>query len=293
MSTDIECVWDLKAELGEGPVWSAAEQALWFVDIKGKRVHRYDAQTGEGRSWDAPSNPGFLAPIAGGGWLAGLKTGLHKFHPASGAFTPFADVEPHHPDNRLNDGCVDRQGRLWFGSMHDPESHPSGSLYRMDAQGSLSAHDTDYVITNGPAFSPDGKTLYHTDTLKRVIYAFDLASDGTLERRRIFARIEQDGAYPDGPAVDADGCVWTGLFGGWGLYRYSPDGELMDTVRMPCANVTKPAFGGEDLQTLYVTTAWKGLSADQRADQPVAGGLFRLRVDTPGLSQTELHLTAT
>jgi sugar lactone lactonase YvrE len=172
--------------------------------------------------------------------------------------------------------------------MHDPECEPTGALHRLDRDG-LVAVDRDYVITNGPAISPDGRTLYHTDTLRRLIYAFDL--DGcTLSNRRIFATIEDGAGYPDGPAVDAEGCVWTGLFGGWGLRRYAPTGEQLAFIRFPCANVTKPAFGGPELKTLYATTAWKGLSAAERAGQPLAGGLFRFAVDTPGLPQNELRL---
>jgi sugar lactone lactonase YvrE len=284
----VACVWDVAAELGEGPVWSAREQALWFVDIKGKQILRFSAATGEVRSWVAPSNPGFLAPLAGGGWLAGLKTGLHRFDPDSSGFTLHAVVEPHEPENRLNDGHVDAEGRLWFGSMHDPETEPTGALHRLDRNG-LTAVDPGYVITNGPAVSPDGRTLYHTDTLRRVIYAFDL-DGGSLSNRRVFAAIEEGAGYPDGPAVDAEGCVWTGLFGGWGLRRYAPTGELLAFIRFPCANVTKPAFGGADLKTVYATTAWKGLSPAERAGQPLAGGLFRLAVNTPGLPQHEVRL---
>jgi xylono-1,5-lactonase len=279
------CIWEVQALLGEGALWDPVEKRVWFVDIKGRRIHRYDAATGEGRSWDAPSNPGFLAPLADGGWLAGLKTGLHRFDPETGGFALLTEVEPDRPGNRLNDGCVDRQGRLWFGSMDDGEGEPTGVLYRMEAE-RPSPQDRGYVITNGPAFSPDNRTIYHTDTLERVIYAFDLDAAGRLGERRVFARIDTPGAYPDGPAVDAEGCVWTGLFGGWGLNRYSPTGELIEHLAFPCANVTKPAFGGADLKTIYATTAWKGLSPADRAAQPLAGGLFTVTVDTPGLPQT-------
>jgi len=283
----LECVWDLGAELGEGPVWSARDGGVWFVDIKGCRIHRFDPG-GETRTWQAPSNPGFIFPLVDGGWIVGMKSGLHLFDPESGAFDRFAAVEPDAPENRLNDGCVDRNGQLWFGSMHDLETRPTGSLYRLEANGSSRVQDSGYVITNGPAFSPDGRTLYHTDTLERLIYAFDIGPDGALGDRRVFARVEA--GYPDGPAVDAEGCVWTGLFGGWGLDRYAPDGSLIEHVPFPVANVTKPAFAGEDLRTVYVTTAWKGLSDAEKALQPLAGGLFRFLADTPGLAQAELTL---
>jgi len=197
-------------------------------------------------------------------------------------------VEPHKPGNRLNDACVDAEGHLWFGSMDDGEEVASGCLYRLTHDGSR-AMDDGYVITNGPAFSPDGRTLYHTDTLERVIYAFDRDADGTISSKRIFALIEDGAGYPDGPTVDSEGCLWTGLFGGWSARRYSPTGEFLMEVRFPCANVTKIAFAGKDLRTVYATTAWKGLDAKARAEQPLAGGLFRFVVDVPGLPQHEVR----
>jgi D-xylonolactonase len=281
-ATAPECVLRCACELGEGPVWR--DGAVWFVDIKGLRIHRYEPGTGAAFSWQAPAQPGFIAPAAAGGWIAGLKTGLHRFDPASGRFELMAAVEDAGLDNRLNDGFVDGRGRLWFGSMHDGETNLTGALYRLDANG-LRRMDDGYCITNGPAVSPDGRTLYHTDTLKRVLYAFDLAADGGLSNKRMFAQIEDGAGYPDGPAVDAEGCVWTGLFAGWGARRYSPKGAQVGFVRLPVANVTKIAFAGDDLKTVYATTAWKGLSAAEREKQPLAGGLFRFHVDTPGLAQ--------
>jgi xylono-1,5-lactonase len=285
---DPECVLAIGAELGEGPVWRSAENAVWFVDIKGQRIHRYDAASGETHNWAAPSQPGFIAPVEGGGWIAGLKTGLHRFDPTGGQFTLIREVEESGLDNRLNDGFVDASGRLWFGSMHDPEVKTTGALYCLD-RGVLRRCDDGYCVTNGPAMSPDGRTLYHCDTLVRTIFAFDAASDGALSRKRVFAAIEPGAGYPDGITVDADGCVWCGLFGGWGVRRYSPAGEVVSFVRFPCANVTKIAFGGPDLRTAYATTAWKGLTGEVRSGQPLAGGLFRFGVDTPGLPQHEVR----
>ena len=288
MSPQPQCVWTLGAELGEGPLWSAREGALWFVDIKQSRVHRFVPHSGDGRSWEAPAPPGFIVRHADGGFVVGLKTGLHSFDPHTGEFTRRHEVEPHKPGNRLNDGCVDAEGHLWFGSMDDGEEVASGSLYKLTHDGPR-AMDDGYVITNGPAFSPDGRTLYHTDTLERVIYAFDRSADGTISNKRVFALIEDGAGYPDGPAVDSEGCLWTGLFGGWSARRYSPTGEFLTEVRFPCANVTKIAFAGADLRTAYATTAWKGLDAQARAQQPLAGGLFRFMVDVPGLPQHEVR----
>ncbi|MBW3618570.1 MAG: SMP-30/gluconolactonase/LRE family protein [Proteobacteria bacterium] len=284
-----ECLWNLGAELGEGALWSARDRAVWFVDIKKRQVHRLDPATGEQRSWEAPEQVGFVLPTATGGWIAGLQSGLHRFQPDTGVFELLAVPEQHPPENRLNDGFVDGQGRLWFGTMHDSETARTGALYRLGPDGACRVQDGGYGIPNGPAASPDGRTLYHTDTFDRVIYAFDLNGNGDLTGKREFARMARAGARPDGPVVDAEGCVWTALFGGWGLERYSPAGELLEHVRLPCANVTKAAFGDDDLRTVYVTTAKLHLSAQQREEQPLSGGLFSFRVDTPGLSPSEIR----
>ncbi len=280
-----DVIWPLAAELGEGPLWW--QDQLWFTDIKQKQVHCCDGDGGTRRTWNAPSEVGFLAPLKNGHFLAGAKTGLHEFDPASGQFTFLRAVEPDRPGNRLNDGAVDARGRLWFGSMDDAEENATGRLYRLD-RGGLAIMDTDYVITNGPAFSPDGRVLYHTDTLKKVIYAFDTGEDGALHSRRVFAQIEDGAGWPDGPVVDAQGCLWTGLFGGWGVRRYSPQGALLQQIRFPVANVTKLAFGGADLKTVYATTARKGLDAAASAKQPLAGALFRFQSDVPGMPQSSI-----
>lgn len=276
------CIWPLACALGEGPLWW--QDAVWFTDIKQKKVHRFDPGSGKGRSWRAPSEVGFLAPLENGHFIAGAKTGLYDFDPVDGSFALIRTVEPSRPANRLNDGAVDRNGRLWFGSMDDEEKAPGGMLYRFH-QGCLTPMDSGYVITNGPAFSPDGGTLYHTDTLERRIYAFDLRMDGSLANKRVFVTIEEGAGYPDGPVVDSEGCLWTGLFGGWSARRYAPDGRLLECVAFPVANVTKLAFGGSGLTTVYATTARKGLDAAALAGQPEAGGLFCFEAKVPGQPQ--------
>jgi sugar lactone lactonase YvrE len=278
----ITCVWPLACELGEGPVWW--QDALWFTDIKRKTVHRFDPESGECASWAAPSEVGFLAPLENGHLIAGAKTGLYEFDPAAGIFSFIRTVEPGRPSNRLNDGAADPAGRLWFGSMDDAEIEPSGMLYRY-YRDSLAPMDSGYVITNGPAFSPDGRILYHTDTLEKRIYAFDLREDGSLANKRLFVTIEEGAGYPDGPIVDSEACLWTGLFGGWAARRYAPDGRLLEHVSFPVANVTKLAFGGRDLKTVYATTARKGLEANALAAQPLAGGLFRFQAKIAGQPQ--------
>ena len=277
-----QCVWSIETMLGEGPLWVRSEQALWFVDIKKNHVHRYDPATGAQKTWNAPESPGFIVPD-GDEFIVGLTSGLHLFDPNSGEFSLLYAVDADRPGNRLNDGARDSSGRLWFGTMDNAEVAPTGSLYRLDFDGPK-AVDTGICITNGPCFSPDGKILYHTDTLKKTIYAFDVAEDASLSNKRAWVTIEDGVGYPDGSVTDAEGCVWVGLFAGWSARRYAPEGKLLSTVRFPCANITKLAFAGPDLKTVYATTAWKGLDDTARAEQPLAGGLFRFESDVAGLA---------
>lgn len=274
-------VWSLGATLGEGPVWDARDAALWFVDIKQHRVHRFDPAGGETRSFDAPAQVGWVLPAADGGFLAGLQTGLHRFDPESGAFTLLTAVEPDRPGNRLNDATVAADGAVWFGSMDDGETDVTGQVHRFHAGTLTTSTIPPVVITNGPAVSPDGGTLYHVDTLGHTIHAVpvDGATTGTP---RLFATIDAADGYPDGVTIDAEGGVWVGLWGGWSARRYAPDGTLDRIVRFPVANITKVAFGGDDLRTGFATSASKGLSDEDRADQPEAGSLFAFDVDVPG-----------
>jgi sugar lactone lactonase YvrE len=288
-SFSVECVWSLQAELGEGPLWSAPDNALWFVDIKKDRIHRYEPSSGRKRNYETPPSPSFLVAEEGGTFVVGLKAGLYRFDPKTGDFALLLEVEPERPGNRLNDGALDPKGRLWFGTMDDGEKQTTGSLFRLAASGPV-ALDRGYVITNGPCFSPDGRILYHTDTRAGTIFAFDVADDGSVSNKRAFVTIETGAGHPDGSVTDAEGCLWTCLFSGWSARRYAPSGELLSTVRFPCSNITKLAFGGPDLRSAYVTTACHHLNADQRAAQPLAGGLFRFEVDVPGVAQGVLHV---
>ncbi|MCD2519028.1 SMP-30/gluconolactonase/LRE family protein [Massilia sp. G4R7] len=276
------CLWDVGAHLGEGALWHAATRSVWFVDIKGRRIHRCAADGGGRSSWAAPGQPGFVVPDAEGRMVCALEDGLYRFDPADGSFTPLRKVEDDLPGNRFNDGHVDAGGNLWFGSMDDAQAAPSGALYRLGREGVLARADDGYVITNGPAISPDGRTLYHTETPLRRVYAFALRGDGSLADKRVFLQLPE-GSRPDGMAVDSDGHLWIALFGAGRIERYTPAGRLVGSVQFPCTNITKLAFGGDDLRTAYVTTAWKGLSESQRREQPLAGGLFAFRVETPGL----------
>lgn len=270
------------ATLGEGPVWDAARSCLWFVDIKGHKLHRFDPASRALDTVAAPEEPGWVLPLRDGALLVGAKAGVHRC--ANGAFTLLHAVEPDMPGNRLNDAAVHPDGSVWLGTMDNTEEAPSGGYYRLHG-GALTALSPDpMVITNGPAFSPDGGTVYLVDTLERAILAAPVGADGHPGEARLFARIPEGMGYPDGPVVDSEDHVWVGLFGGWGVARFAPDGTLIERVEFPVANVTKIAFGGADLRTVYATTARKGLSEADLAAQPNAGDLFTFTVDVPGLS---------
>lgn len=284
MDTEPKSVWALGAELGEGPVWVERDRALWFVDIKKQQIHRYDPADGGKRSWDAPEQVGFIVPADTGGFVAGLQSGLHHFDEASGQFELIALVEPDLPTNRLNDGVVDPQGRLWFGTMDNGEKAKSGAFYCF-ARGKVIRTAVDNIaITNGPCVSPDGRLLYLVDTLKGTIDSAEILGDGLLGERRPFARIDPKDGHPDGPTIDSEGCVWISLYAGWEARRYSPAGQLIEQVRFPVANITKIAFGGDDLRDAFATTARQMLSPDVIAKQPLIGDLFQFRVDIPGVA---------
>jgi sugar lactone lactonase YvrE len=283
-SSSPQVEWNLAAELGEGPVWVGRDRALWFVDIKKHAIHRFDPANDERRSWTAPEQVGFLFPAERGGFVAGLQSGLHHFDDPSGEFTLIVDVDPELPGNRLNDGVVDAEGRLWFGTMDNGERNKSGAFYCF-AEGRLTRTNIDGIaITNGPAVSPDGRLLYVVDTLRGTIEVADIRGSGVLANRRPFVRIDPADGHPDGPTIDSEGCVWISLYAGWEARRYSPGGELIGCVRFPVANITKLAFGGDDLRTAYATTARQMLSADAIAAQPQIGDLFSFRVEVPGIA---------
>lgn len=276
-------VWELQAELGEGPVWVERDCALWFVDIKEKKIHRFDPASGAKRSWDSPEPCGFLFPAEGGGFVAGLQSGLYHFDEASGAFALIARVEVDKPNNRLNDGVVDPAGRLWFGTMDDREKDKSGAFYCFERGKVTPTGIGGITITNGPAVSPDGKLLYLVNTLRGTIEVADIAGGGTLGSPRPFARIDPKDGHPDGPTVDSDGCLWIALYGGWEARRYSPAGDLLERVRFPAANVTKLALGGPGLRTAFATTARQLLSPDEIAKQPLIGSLFAFPAEVAGV----------
>ena len=272
------------AELGEGPVWIG--DALWFVDIKGRRIHRHLPATGALDRWTAPEFVGWVLPSIAGDLIAGLQSGPHRFSPTTGAFARIAEVDAHLPANRLNDAATDPAGRLYFGTMDNDETAASGRVFLLD-RGVVTATCVDpVVVTNGPAIPPAGDRLYHVDTLARRIVVHPVASDGSLRKGEAFLAFSGDEGHPDGATCDAEGGLWIGFYGGWAARRYAPDGALTDEVRFPVANVTKVALGGPDGRTAYATSARQGLSAEALAGQPLAGDVFSFPVAIPAAPVT-------
>jgi sugar lactone lactonase YvrE len=276
------------ATLGEGPVW--VDGSVWFVDIKEKRVHRFEPASGIHERWAMPDQVGWVLPADKRRMIVGLRDGLYELDPATGVVMVLHRAEPDRTGNRLNDAATDRKGRLWFGTMDDNETENSGRLYRIEKSKCVDSKLAPVAITNGPAFNAAGTVLYHTDTLGRIIWRVPVHDNGKLGTPVPFVEIEDGAGYPDGTVVDSEDCLWTGLFGGWGVRRYDPRGRLIGTVRFPTANVTKICFGGPGLKTAYATTARKGLDAAALATQPSAGDLFAFDPGVSGLAVTPARL---
>ena len=281
----VDCVADVKAVLGEGPVWVGGEQALYWVDIKGRRLFRrtFDGALSE---WETPLRVCSLAPRAAGGFVAGTEHGFAWLDPDRSHYEPFADPEPDRPTNRFNDGKLDRAGRFWAGSMDDTEKSTAGALYRLDPGCDPVRIDDDYRVTNGPAFSPDARTMYHSDSARQLIYAFDLDEAGAASNKRLFAQFEEGEGYPDGMTVDSEGCLWVAFWDGWCLRRFAPSGERLAELELPVQRPTSCAFGGAGLDLLFVTSARIGLDEAALDSQSQAGSLFVLKPGTSGVADT-------
>ena len=293
LSAQVREVLHSECTLGEGALWDAERKLVWFVDIKQHLVWRYDPATGSHATATAPDQIGWVLPADNGLLLCGLKEGLWTFDPEAETFTRLCEVPGELASNRNNDACTDTRGRVWFGTMDDGEKDDTGRFYVFD-RGQVTPAGPDKVsITNGPAVSPDGQRIVFTSTLGKTIHIADLHDDGSLGPARLFVDTAEHfpDAYPDGPVFDAEGFLWTGLYFGDHIARFAPDGRLDLTVPMPTSNITKLCFGGEDLKTIYVTTARGGLSDEKLAAQPLAGSLLALESPVAGFVGTKVKLS--
>jgi len=290
VNQEIRAALETPMQLGESPVWHAAEQTLYWVDIHGKAVHSLRPGSGARRSWPMPSEPGCIAYCAGGGLLVALRSGLAFLDTASGSLTPVTDAPYDTAKLRFNDGRCDAAGRLWVGTIYQPRDHPGATLYSAE-RGVLHDHRQPTTVSNGLAFSPDHRTLYRSDTASHTVFAhpFDLAS-GQLGAQRVLREFSADksngyGGRPDGAAVDSEGAYWCAMFEGGRLLRLAPDGEILRELQLPARCPTMLAFGGPDLRTLYITTARANRPEAELAQYPLSGCLLTVDIDVAGLPE--------
>lgn len=283
MATPFELVADLRTRLGEGPVWEAALGTLRLTDIPARRLIRFDPESGRVETVETSEEVGCFAPMRDGGTVAAMRSGIFDLTTQR----RLAANPETYSGSRFNDGTIDPRGRFLAGTV-DPERQGRAALYRLDRHGLTRLVDGLHT-SNGLAFSPDGRTLYHADTPRFVVRAYDYDADtGTMSNGREFIRLtptDTDQGRPDGAAVDAEGCYWTALYQGARVHRYSPKGELLSVHPVPAQSPTMPCFGGPDMRTLYLTSARDGCTPEQLARYPQSGGLFALRTDVPGLTK--------
>jgi L-arabinonolactonase len=273
-------------KLGEVPVWDSEDQALWWVDIEGRRLHRYHPDTGTTEHWSFDQRIGSFALRKRGGLVCAFERGFAFFDPPTGRIEWVAQPDTD-PGNRFNDGKCDRNGRFWAGTMDDGLTRRSGSLYRLDADLSVHVMETGICISNALAWSPDDTRFYFCDTPERHLRVYDYdAPSGAISNRRLFADLGGDPGNPDGGTVDCEGYVWSAQWDGWRLVRYAPDGTVDRVIMLPVQKPTSVMFGGGDLRTLFVTSAIWDLEAEALAHQPFAGSLLALEPGVAGLAET-------
>ncbi|HVO87796.1 MAG TPA: SMP-30/gluconolactonase/LRE family protein [Casimicrobiaceae bacterium] len=271
--------------LGESPLWHEQQRALYWVDIRRPALRKLHLHSGQLESWPLPDLVGSIAFCDDGGLLVALPDRIALFDPATRALQtlvrPAQQIEGH----RFNDGRCDRQGRFWVGTMHNVTRAPEGVLYRLAAGRELQAVRSGIRIPNSLAWSPDGGIMYFADSLRYAIFAYDFdAETGEMRNERVFARTAPP-AFPDGSTVDAEGYLWNAEFNGSRIVRYAPDGRIDRVVETPTRRPTCCAFGGPDLDILYVTTCSQQMTAAELAAEPLAGALLALEPGVRGLPE--------
>lgn len=286
--TNVQCALEMRSILGESPMWHATERRLYWLDLQRPALYRFDPARGKNERVEAAlgSYVGGLVFGADGGLIVDKEDGLHAVDRATGRLTPIADPEPDRPGNWFNDAKVDRQGRIWAGTGDRGETAPTGSLYLFERDRSWRVVDSNIICSNGPAFSPDGRTAYFSDSyIQQIVrYAIDPMT-GAVGPREPFAEITEAGIFPDGMTVDAEGGLWVAHWDGWRIQRYTPDGRIEREVKLPVPRPTAMAFGGDGYRQLYITSASTGLSDAQLAEAPLSGSLFVCEPGVAGIAE--------
>jgi sugar lactone lactonase YvrE len=285
MTHQAELILDSRAELGEGALWDERTRRLYWVDIVGQALHIYDPASQEDRRYEVGQMVGTVVLSESGRVLLAVQNGLAWFDLASETVEIIADPEADIPDNRFNDGKCDPAGRFWAGTMHVSAKVPDrGSLYRLDPDLSVHTMLTGVSISNGIVWTQDRKTMYYNDSTPYTVTAFDYDdATGSISRPRVVIQVPQPMGVPDGMAIDREGMLWIAHFFGGAVRRWNPHtGQVLETITLPVSNPASCAFGGDQLDELYITTARENLNAEQLAREPYAGGLFRVKVDVVG-----------
>lgn len=286
-----DCILPARAMLGESPLWSADEQRLYWVDTLAPALHRFDPTTGIDETWPLPSDAGCIALDQSGAVIAALRSGLWRLDLAGGVHQRLCPAPFAPEQTRFNDGRCDPAGRFWAGSLYEPREPPLAALYRYDPSSGFSAMVREVAVSNGLAWSPDGRVMYHADTPSHIVWAYSFdAGSGSLGGRRIYLDFRSSQQRPDGACVDAAGNYWVALYGAGLVAQFSPAGQPLAEIRLPVKAPTMPALGGPDLKTLYITTARQKHSEAELAAMPLAGGLFSCAVDIPGLPEPRCRL---
>jgi L-arabinonolactonase len=284
---EVRCMQPANAILGEGPSWDAAHGVLYWVDIKRPAIFCWNPEKGQTGHWPMPQPVGCAVPAHPGRLVFADAEGFGFLDLKTGVVSRIADPESDHPQNRFNDGKVDRKGRFWAGTMEDGCVKPTGSLYRLDADLSIRRVDTGFICSNGLGWSPDDQTIYVTDSMVRTIWAYEFdPRTGNLGKRRVSAKLADTDGVPDGLTVDSEGFVWSAIWDGWRVIRYAPNGTIDLEIRMPVQRPSSCMVGDADLKTLYVTSACVELGWKALEEGPLAGALFAVRTDVTGLPET-------
>lgn len=285
---NVQCLWQGDNTLGESPLWDKRTQTLYWVDILGPKIHAFTPRTQHYRNWPMPTLVGCIALRKLGGLVVGLRDHLAFFDPQTEIVTPWVPIVEHDPRVRLNDGKCGPKGDLWVGTMDLEEAAPIADLYRVDQDGNVTSLIDRVTISNGLGWSPDRTIFYYTDSEIRTIYKFHYDKETqALSDRQIFAKIPEDAGFPDGLTVDSEGFVWGAHWGGWRITRYAPSGEIVDVIKLPVRRPTSCCFGGENHNILYITSARKGFTALELAENPLAGSVFAIETNTKGQHEFE------
>lgn len=284
--TEITCVLDAKAAIGENPVWSIEERALYWLDTTQRAIHRFDPQSGVNRTWTMPDLVCSFALREDGGLIVALGVGVYLVDLETMSLDAIAEEVTDKTQTRLNDGRCDRAGRFWVGGMDLEKHRPIASLYRVDPDHSIHKVVDELIVSNGLAWSPDSRTMYHSDSRQNVIWAYNYdLENGMTSNRRVFATTNPEEGLPDGAAVDAEGFYWSAGVRGGRVTRYAPDGRVDRVIKLPILLPSMCAFGGDNLDILYVTSAREFLSESELLREPLAGGVFAIDVGVRGLPE--------